>query len=34
MKLEFTHPGTGDRVRFESRYPDDLQHALNVLREA
>jgi 23S rRNA pseudouridine1911/1915/1917 synthase len=34
MKLEFTHPGTGDRVRFESRYPDDLQHALDVLREA
>jgi 23S rRNA pseudouridine1911/1915/1917 synthase len=34
MKLEFTHPGTGDRVRFESRYPDDLQLALNVLREA
>jgi 23S rRNA pseudouridine1911/1915/1917 synthase len=34
MKLEFTHPSTGDRVRFESRYPDDLQHALDVLREA
>jgi 23S rRNA pseudouridine1911/1915/1917 synthase len=34
MKLEFTHPGTGERVRFESHYPDDLQHALDVLREA
>lgn len=34
MKLEFTHPGTGERVRFESRYPDDLQHALDVLGEA
>jgi 23S rRNA pseudouridine1911/1915/1917 synthase len=34
MRLEFTHPSTGDRVRFESRYPDDLQHALDVLREA
>jgi 23S rRNA pseudouridine1911/1915/1917 synthase len=34
MKLEFTHPATGERVRFESRYPDDLQHALDVLREA
>ena len=34
MKLEFTHPGTGERVLFESRYPDDLQHALDVLREA
>jgi 23S rRNA pseudouridine1911/1915/1917 synthase len=34
MKLAFTHPGTGERVQFESRYPDDLQHALDVLREA
>jgi 23S rRNA pseudouridine1911/1915/1917 synthase len=34
MKLEFTHPGSGERVRFESRYPDDLQHALDVLRQA
>jgi 23S rRNA pseudouridine1911/1915/1917 synthase len=34
MRLEFTHPSTGDRVGFESRYPDDLQHALDVLREA
>jgi 23S rRNA pseudouridine1911/1915/1917 synthase len=34
MKLEFTHPGSGERVRFESRYPDDLQHALDVLRRA
>jgi 23S rRNA pseudouridine1911/1915/1917 synthase len=34
MKLEFTHPGSGERVRFESHYPDDLQHALDVLREA
>ena len=34
MKLEFTHPGTGERVRFESHYPEDLQHALDVLREA
>jgi 23S rRNA pseudouridine1911/1915/1917 synthase len=34
MKLEFTHPGSGERARFESRYPDDLQHALDVLREA
>ena len=34
MRLEFTHPGTGERVSFESRYPDDLQHALDVLREA
>jgi len=34
MKLEFTHPSSGERVRFETRYPDDLQHALDVLREA
>jgi 23S rRNA pseudouridine1911/1915/1917 synthase len=34
MRLEFTHPSTGERVRFESRYPDDLQHALDVLRRA
>jgi 23S rRNA pseudouridine1911/1915/1917 synthase len=34
MRLEFTHPSTGERVRFESRYPDDLQHALDVLRQA
>lgn len=32
MELEFGHPATGQRVRFRSRYPDDLQHALDVLR--
>jgi 23S rRNA pseudouridine1911/1915/1917 synthase len=32
MRLGFTHPTTGDRVEFESHYPDDLQHALDVLR--
>jgi 23S rRNA pseudouridine1911/1915/1917 synthase len=30
--LAFTHPGTGQRVRFESPYPADLAHALKVLR--
>jgi len=30
--LSFAHPGTGDWVSFESPYPDDLQHALDVLR--
>lgn len=30
-KLAFTHPATGDWVQFESPYPADLQHALNVL---
>jgi 23S rRNA pseudouridine1911/1915/1917 synthase len=31
-RLSFTHPATGERVEFESDYPDDLQHALEVLR--
>jgi 23S rRNA pseudouridine1911/1915/1917 synthase len=34
MRLEFSHPSSGERVSFESRYPDDLQHALDVLRRA
>lgn len=32
MRLGFTHPTTGDWVQFSSTYPDDLQHALDVLR--
>ena len=32
-KLGFKHPSTGDYVQFESPYPADLQHALDVLRE-
>ncbi|MEV4534951.1 RluA family pseudouridine synthase [Asanoa sp. NPDC049518] len=31
--LSFVHPGTGDEVFFESGYPDDLRHALDVLRD-
>jgi 23S rRNA pseudouridine1911/1915/1917 synthase len=31
--LEFTHPGTGREVMFRSDYPDDLAHALSVLRD-
>ena len=31
-RLGFTHPGTGEWVEFESPYPADLQHALDVLR--
>jgi 23S rRNA pseudouridine1911/1915/1917 synthase len=34
MKLAFRHPSTGDWVEFVSAYPADLQHALDVLREA
>ncbi|GAB7047357.1 RluA family pseudouridine synthase [Catenuloplanes indicus] len=33
-ELSFTHPGTYEEVRFVSPYPDDLQHALDVLRAA
>ncbi|MDV8001832.1 RluA family pseudouridine synthase [Rhodococcus sp. IEGM 1408] len=32
--LGFEHPGTGERVDFASDYPDDLQHALDLLRSA
>jgi 23S rRNA pseudouridine1911/1915/1917 synthase len=31
VRLSFEHPATGLQVTFESRYPDDLQHALDVL---
>ena len=34
MKLGFRHPATGQPVEFESSYPADLQHALDVLRES
>jgi hypothetical protein len=26
------HPGTGEPVEFSTGYPDDLQHALAILR--
>ena len=31
--LAFTHPTTDAPVRFDSPYPDDLAHALAVLRD-
>jgi 23S rRNA pseudouridine1911/1915/1917 synthase len=31
VRLSFEHPATGREVTFESRYPDDLTHALDVL---
>ncbi len=31
MRLGFVHPGTGEYVEYESAYPDDLRHALDVL---
>ncbi|MBA3264773.1 MAG: RNA pseudouridine synthase, partial [Nocardioidaceae bacterium] len=30
----FEHPDSGERVEFSSPYPDDLQHALDVIRSA
>ncbi len=33
MRLGFEHPDTGDYVTYESTYPDDLQHALDVIRD-
>jgi 23S rRNA pseudouridine1911/1915/1917 synthase len=32
LRLSFTHPTSGEPVEFESTYPADLQHALEVLR--
>jgi 23S rRNA pseudouridine1911/1915/1917 synthase len=34
VRLGFRHPDTDEWVEFESPYPDDLQHALDVVREA
>ncbi|NLA65467.1 MAG: RNA pseudouridine synthase, partial [Leucobacter sp.] len=31
MRLGFVHPGRDEYVEFESSYPADLQHALDVL---
>ena len=33
VRLGFVHPDTGDQVEYESPYPADLQHALDVIRE-
>jgi 23S rRNA pseudouridine1911/1915/1917 synthase len=34
VRLGFEHPDTGEYVEYESTYPDDLQHALDVIRDA
>jgi len=34
VRLGFEHPESGDYVTYESSYPDDLQHALDVIRDA
>lgn len=33
-RLGFEHPDTGSHVEYESAYPPDLQHALDVVRDA
>nr|WP_269307052.1 RluA family pseudouridine synthase [Aeromicrobium sp. HA] len=33
VRLGFTHPASGEWVEYESPYPDDLQRALDVVRE-
>jgi 23S rRNA pseudouridine1911/1915/1917 synthase len=34
VRLGFEHPESGDYVTYESAYPDDLQHALDVIRDS
>ena len=34
MRLGFRHPYSGEWVEFESEYPADLQHALDLLRQS
>jgi 23S rRNA pseudouridine1911/1915/1917 synthase len=33
VRLGFEHPESGEYVEFESVYPDDLQHALELIRD-
>jgi 23S rRNA pseudouridine1911/1915/1917 synthase len=33
VRLGFEHPDTGEQVVYESAYPEDLQHALDVIRD-
>ena len=34
VRLGFEHPASGEYVSYESPYPDDLQHAVDVIRGA
>ena len=34
VRLGFTHPGTDEHVEFESPYPEDLAHALDVIADS
>jgi 23S rRNA pseudouridine1911/1915/1917 synthase len=33
-RLGFEHPDTGEQVEYESPYPDDLAHSLDVIRDS
>jgi 23S rRNA pseudouridine1911/1915/1917 synthase len=33
VRLGFEHPDTGEYVEYESTYPDDLAHALDIIRD-
>jgi 23S rRNA pseudouridine1911/1915/1917 synthase len=33
VRLGFEHPEDGEQVEYESEYPEDLQHALDVIRD-
>ncbi len=33
VRLGFEHPDSGEHVEYESDYPDDLQHALDLIRD-
>ena len=34
VSLEFSHPANGERMRFESGYPDDMRTLLSALRDS
>jgi 23S rRNA pseudouridine1911/1915/1917 synthase len=34
VRLGFEHPDTGEHVEYEAAYPDDLAHALEVIRDS
>lgn len=34
VRLGFVHPGSGEYVTYDSGYPDDLAHALEVVRDS
>ena len=34
VRLGFEHPGTGEQVEYEASYPDDLEAALEIIRNA